>query len=128
MQEIRSSNPPVVTGICDPNKSRARHHRNVFSRYQCGFRKCYSAQHCLLAMIEKWRKIGDDEGVFEALLTDLSKAFDCVPHDLIIAKLEAYGFHIDTLKLIHDCLSNRKLRVKINDEYSSWKDMLYGVP
>ena len=43
-------------------------------------------------------------GVFGALLTDLSKAFDCIPHDLIIAKLEAYGFHIDALKLIHDYL------------------------
>ena len=66
--------------------------------------------------------------VFRALLTDLSKAFDCIPHDLIIAKLEAYGFHIDALKLIHDYLSNRKQRVKVNDAYSSWKDIFYGVP
>ena len=51
-----------------------------------------------------------------------------VLHDLIIAKLEAYGFHIDTLKLIHDCLSNRKQRVKVNDAYSSWKDIFYSVP
>ena len=50
------------------------------------------------------------------------------PHDLIIAKLEAYGFHIDALKLIHDYLSNRKQRVKVNDTYSSWKDIFYGVP
>ena len=61
-------------------------------------------------------------------MTDLSKAFDCIPHDLIIAKLEAYGFHIDALKLIHDYLSNRKQRVKVNDAYSSWKDIFYGVP
>ena len=67
-------------------------------------------------------------GVFGALLTDLSKAFDCIPDDLIIAKLEAYGFHIDALKLIHDYLSNRKQRVKVNDAYSSWKDTFYGVP
>ena len=67
-------------------------------------------------------------GVFGALLTDLSKAFDCIPDDLIIAKLEAYGFHIDALKLIHDYLSNRKQRVEVNDAYSSWKDIFYGVP
>ena len=79
-------------------------------------------------MIEKWKKIVDDGGVFGALLTDLSKAFDCIPHDLIIAKLEAYGFHIDALKLIHDYLSSRKQRVKVNDAYSSWKDIVYGVP
>ena len=79
-------------------------------------------------MIEKWKKNVDNGGVFGALLTDLSKAFDCIPHDLIIAKLEAYGFHIDTSKLIHDYLSNRKQRVKVNDTYSSWKDIFYGVP
>ena len=49
-------------------------------------------------------------------------------HDLIIAKLETYGFHIGALKLIHDYLSNRKQRVKVNDTYSSWKDIFYGVP
>ena len=69
-----------------------------------------------------------NERVFRALLTHLSKAFDYIPHDLIIAKLEAYGFHIDTLKLINDYLSNRKQKVKANDAYSSWKDIFYGVP
>ena len=54
----------------------------------------------------------DDGGVFGALLTDLYKAFDCVPHDLITAELETYGFHIDALKLMHDYFSNRKQRVK----------------
>ena len=73
-------------------------------------------------------KIADNEGVFGALLTDLSKAFDYILHDLIIAKLEVYGFRIDALKLIHDYLSNRKQRVKVNDAYSSWKDIFYGVP
>ena len=106
----------------------ATYFEHIFSRYQCGFRKGYSAQHCLLAMIEKWEKTVDNKGVFGALLTDLSKAFDCIPHDLIIAKLEAYGFHIDALKLIHDYLSNRKQRVKVNDTYSSWKDIFYGIP
>ena len=79
-------------------------------------------------MIEKWGKNADNESVFGALLTDLSKAFDCISHDLIIAKLEAYSFHIDTLKLIHGYLLNRKQRIKVNDAYSSWKDIVYGVP
>ena len=79
-------------------------------------------------MIEKWKKIVDNGGVFGALLTDLSKPFECIGHDLTVARLEAYGFHIDTFKLIHDYLSNRKQRFKINDAYSSWKDMFYGIP
>ena len=73
-------------------------------------------------------KTVDNGGAFGALLTDLSKAFDCIQYDLIIAKLEAYGFHIDALKLIHDYLSNRKQRFKVNDARSSWKDTFYGVP
>ena len=76
----------------------------------------------------KMEKNVDNGGVFGALLTDLSKAFDCVSHDLIFAKLEAYGFHIDALKLIHEYLSNRKQRVKVNDAYRLWKYIFHGVP
>ena len=76
-----------------------------FSKFQCDFRKGYIVQHCLLAMIEKWKTAVDNGGVFAALLTDLSKAFDCIPHDLIIAKLAAYGFDTNALKLIHIELS-----------------------
>ena len=54
-------------------------------------------------------KVLDNGGPFGALLIDLSKAFDCIPHELIIAKLEAYGFQIDTLRFVHDYLSNRKM-------------------
>ena len=79
-------------------------------------------------MTEKWIKNLGDGGVFRALLTDLSEAFHCIPHELIIAKLQAYGFHIDVLKLIQDYLSSRKQRVKVNDASSSWKDIIYGVP
>ena len=85
---------------------------DIFSKYQCGFRKGYRTQHCLLIMIEKWKKILDNRGAFGALLTELSKAFDCILHDLIIAKLEAYGFQIDALRLVYDYLSIRKQRVK----------------
>ena len=70
----------------------------IFSKYQCGFRKGYNTQHCLMAMIEKWRKRLDIGGQAGALLTDLSKAFDCIDHELLIAKLHAYGFDTDALK------------------------------
>ena len=101
---------------------------NILSKYQCGFRKGVSVQHCLLLMIEKWKKSMDDKKSFGALLTDLSKAFDCLVHDLLIAKLNAYGFTLPSLKIIHSYLSNRKQRVKINGEYSSWNDIILGVP
>ena len=98
------------------------------SKYQCGFRRGYNAQHCLVSSIEKWKKSVDNGGAFGALFTDLSKAFDCLPHELLIAKLDAYGFDKSSLKLIHSYLSNRKQRVKVNDRYSSWSEILFGVP
>ena len=100
----------------------------ILSKFQCGFRKGFNAQHCLIALIEKWKKSVDSGGAFGALLTDLSKAFDCLSHELLIAKLEAYGFDEKALTLIYNYLSNRKQRVKINDSYSSWSEILFGVP
>ena len=64
----------------------------LFSNFQCGFRKGFNAQHCLLAMIEKWHKTLDKVGETGAVLADLSKAFECIDHNLLIAKLDAYGF------------------------------------
>ena len=59
----------------------ATYFEHIISRCQCGFCKGYSAQQCLLAMIKKWGKIVDNGNIFGALLTDLSKVFDCIPHD-----------------------------------------------
>ena len=74
------------------------------------------------------RKVFDYGGAFDALLTDLSKAFDCLPHEFLITKLDAYGFDKSSLKLIHSNLLNRKQRVKINDRYNSWSEILFGAP
>ena len=76
----------------------------------------------------KLQKALDQGNEYVALLTNLSKVFDCLPHDLIVAKLHAYGFSIDSLKLINSYLTERKQRVKINDEFSSWLDIVVGVP
>ena len=100
----------------------------VLSKFQCGFRKGYSTQDCLLAMVENCKKALDQGNEYDALLTDLSKSFDCLPHDLIVAKLHAHGFSIDSLKLINSYLTERKQRVKINDQFSLWLDIVVGVP
>ena len=62
------------------------------------------------------------------VLMDLSKAYDCIPHDLLIAKLNAYGIDSVGLLLISDYLSRRKQRTKIGSSYSSWHDIVRGVP
>ena len=64
---------------------------------QCGFRQGYSAQHCLLILGEKWRQCLENGRVSGILLTGLSKAFDCILRDLLIAKLAAYGFDCNSL-------------------------------
>ena len=79
-------------------------------------------------MIEKWGKTLDKNGSCGALLTDLSKAFDCLHHDLVIAKLHAYGFDFPSLKLIYNYLYNRQQRTKIENSYSSWHELIFGVP
>ena len=100
----------------------------LLSKYQCGFRKGYNTQYCLLAMLEKWKSSVDKGSSFGALLTDLSKAFDCLSHELLIAKLHTYGFSLNALRLVHSYLTNRKQRTKINNKYSSREEILFGVP
>ena len=95
----------------------------LLSKFQCGFRKDYGAQDCLLAMLENWKSAVHKGKVFGALLTDLSKAFDCLSHDL----LNAYGFNLAALKLVQSYLSKRRQRTKINQSYSSWKEIFSGV-
>ena len=92
---------------------------NILSKYQYGFRKGFTTQHCLLAMLEKWKRSVDKGKAFDTLLTDLSKDFDRFDHELQIVKLNACGFSLTALKLIYDYLSNRKQRAKINSSYSS---------
>ena len=79
-------------------------------------------------MLEKWKHAVDNKKVFEALLTGLSKAFDCICHDLLIAKLNAYGLSLPALKLVHNYLQNRKQRTKNGTAYSLWEKIFSGVP
>ena len=78
----------------------------IFSKYQCCFGKWFSAQHCFIAMVEKWRQ-SIDSGRQAA-------AVNCIDHELLIAKLNAYGFDNSNITFIYLYLSERKQRNKIN--------------
>ncbi len=88
----------------------------------CGFRKGFNTQHALTRMLEHWKVSLDDGGNVGAILMDLSKAFDCIKHDLLLAKLDAYGFSREAISLIHSFLEHRQQRVKINGSFSTFKN------
>ena len=98
------------------------------SEILCGFRKGYSTQHALISLIEKWRKCLDASGIVGTILMDLSKAYDCLPHDLLITKLEAYGFDLNSLCLMYSYLDSHHQRVKIGSHMSTAKRIKIGVP
>ena len=100
----------------------------IFSKCQCDFRNKISVQHCLIAMIEKWRHFLDSGRQAAEFLTDLSKAFDCIDQQLLIAKLNAYGFDNLSFTFIYSKFSERRKRTKINSSFSCWGEILFGVP
>ena len=93
-----------------------------------GFSKNHSTQHCLSCMLEIWKKVLDKGGYIRAMFMDLSKAFDTLNHDLLIAKLGAYRFETDNLRYMKNYLKNRKQRVIINKPFSEWERITTGVP
>ena len=94
----------------------------------CGFRKAHSTQHALFKLLQSWQQVLDNGGFIGTILIDLSKAYDCIPHNLLIAKLEWYGVDKASLRLLLDYLTRRKQRTKIGSSFSSWCDINTGVP
>ena len=94
---------------------------NRFSRHQMGYQKGYSSHSSQKKNLAKGGECG-------GLFVDLSKAFVCLQHDLLLAKLAAYGFDYKSLKLISIFLNNRKYGTKINSSFSEWKHLLTGIP
>ena len=87
---------------------------NYLSPYLCNFKHRYSNQYSLNSMLDKWGKALDKKDIVAALTTDLSKAFDCLNHELLVAKMEAYGFGHDSLRLVLSYLTNGKQRTMVN--------------
>ena len=94
----------------------------------CGFQKSHSTQHALFKLLQSWQQVLDNGGFICTILMDLSKAYDCIPHNLLIAKLECYGVDNASLRLLLDYLTRRKERTKIGSSFSSWCDIDTGVP
>ena len=100
----------------------------MMSSLLSAYRSRYNTQHVLLRLIEQWRACLDDNKVMGGILMDLSKAFDCLPHDLLIAKLEAYGLGRSSLLLLLSYLKDCKQSVKIKGIRSLFQLIKSGVP
>ena len=111
---------PIVSKLFERNMfdQISTYIEKFLSPYLFGCRKGHSTEQCLIIMIETWKTSLNKKGAAGAILTDLSKAFDCLNHDLLIAKLEAYGFSKAALKFIYDYLKDRKQRTKVNGSFS----------
>ena len=101
---------------------------NKLSVKLSGFRKNYNTQYCLTYMLEKWKNTLDKGKHVGAVFMDLSKAFDTINHELLIAKLEAYGFSTNALLFMLSYLKNRSQRISINSSFSTWEEIIAGVP
>ena len=99
-----------------------------FSPFLCGFREGHNTQHALLRLLENWRSSLEGKEIIGTILCDLSKAFDTLPHDLLIAKLDSYGVGANALEIINNYLTNRKQQCKVGSSFSTWSDIVVGVP
>ena len=101
--------------------------KDLLPDYITGFRKSHGSQHCLVGMLESWKSALDKSESICALFMDLSKACDTINHNLLPAKLEAYGFSKDPLTLICNYLKNCKQKVVINNSASTTQTVIAGL-
>ena len=83
-----------------------------------GFRILHDTQHSLLTMLKKWKRGIDNGGHVSTLFIDLSKTFNTINHDLMLAKLKAYRLSTNALSHMHSYLNNRKQKFQINNKFS----------
>jgi hypothetical protein len=104
------------------------HFKHILSKWLAAYRSQYSCNNVLLSFVEFLRESLDNNKHVGCILMDLSKAFDCLNHELLLAKLNAYNVTPSACLYINSYLTNRKQRVKIKNVYSSWKTLTTGVP
>ena len=92
------------------------------------YRRGYSCEHVLIELVEQWKQGLDSNKHAGAIMMDLSKAFDCLPHPLTIAKLHTYGMSEHSSGLIWSYLTERSQRVKLTGKVSTWRTLTKGIP
>ena len=121
----------VISKICESvmfDHQVSDYFGSIFEDLLCAFRKKYSCQSTLIKTIDDWKVSLDRNQMIGAVFTDLSKAFDCLPHGLIIAKLHEYGLSLDACDLFSSYLCNRFQRVKVKTSRSEWAVIKKGIP
>ena len=110
------------------NEQIIQYFAGILSPLLSGVRQGYNTQYAMFRVFEIWEKCLDMSGTIGPILMDLSKAYDCISYDLLIAKIEACGFHRNALKLVYSLLTHRMQRVQIGSTYSSAKQISIGIP
>ena len=105
-----------------------KHMNNIFNSSLGAYRKGHGCSQVLITAIDEWKRSLDQNNVVGMVLMDLSKAFDAIPHDLLIAKLFAYGFSSNACTFMFSYLTHRMQRVKVKDKRSSWTVVNRGIP
>ena len=98
------------------------------SKLLAGFSKNQNTQHCLVTVLEKWKSTLDKDGFVVVMFVDLSKVFETMYYDSLIAKLGAYGFQEDALVFMKSYFTNRQQRVRVNINFSMLEEIISGVP
>ena len=121
---------PIVSKIYERNMhgQLSEYLDSSFNPFLAAFRKGFGCQSTLLRLLEDWRKALDNHDCIAAILMNLSKAFDCLPHGLLIAKLKAYGLSEGGVKLLDSYLSDRSQQIRLGPHTSSWEKLLRGFP
>ena len=121
---------PVFNNICERLLATqlGEFYNAILSDFISSYRKFYSCETALLRLTEDWRRMRDMGELVAVVSMDLSKAFNVIQHDLLLAKLKAYGVGEGSCALLKDYLSGRQQRVKIGDTFSNWTDTRRGVP
>jgi retron-type reverse transcriptase len=101
---------------------------DIFNPFLYAFRPGHGCQTTLLRLVEDWLSALDKHECAAAILMDLSKAFDCLPHDLLLRKLTCYGLSDKAMALLESYLCDMKQQVKVEQVSSNWAGIVKGVP